>query len=242
MSAVSSASRLRVVLRLELLTQWRYRFPHAAVFSGLLWLALLLPIPAESRRVVEPYVILGDLAIVGYFFIAGSVFFEKGERTLTALVATPMRFGEYLSAKLAVLTALSTLLAVLVVTITSGTHYHLGYLLAGVVLGTLLMLLAGFVTALPFRSVSDWYLPAMLPLALLNGPVLHYSGVWESWLLYLLPTQGPLLFLGAAFGEKTVTWWQLAYGVGYPLVALAGLAWLARRLFDRHVVGRIGGA
>ncbi|MCP2165714.1 ABC transporter permease [Goodfellowiella coeruleoviolacea] len=240
--SASHPGRLGVLLRLELLTQLRYRFPHAAVFSGLLWLAMLLPMPSVTRRVVEPYVMLGDLAVVGYFFVSGSVFFEKGEGTLHALVATPLRFAEYLASKLAVLTALSVSLAVLVATISAGTHYHLGYLLLGAVLGTLLMLLVSFVTALPFQSISDWYLPAMLPLALLTAPVLHFSGLWPSWLLYLVPTQGPLAFLGAAFGQRSMPWWELVYGIAYPLVFLTALAWLAGRMFDRHVVGRRGGA
>ena len=61
---------------------------HAA---GFLWLALLLPMPSDLRSTAEPYVILGDLMIVGYFFVAGSVFFEKGERIPDAVVATVQR-------------------------------------------------------------------------------------------------------------------------------------------------------
>ena len=55
------------------------------------------------RPVAEPYVLLGDTCIIGFFFIAGTVFFEKQERTLGAVISTPLRFWEYLSAKLAVL-------------------------------------------------------------------------------------------------------------------------------------------
>ena len=42
-------------------------------------------------------------AIIGFFFIAGTVFFEKQERTLGAVISTPLRFWEYLSAKLTLL-------------------------------------------------------------------------------------------------------------------------------------------
>ena len=75
-------------LRLEVVLQNRQRFLHAAVFSGLIWLVVLLPMPSTLRAAAEPYVLLGDIAIIGFFFIGGSVFFEKQERTLSAVIST----------------------------------------------------------------------------------------------------------------------------------------------------------
>ena len=90
-------TRLASAVRLEVTLQVRQRFLHAAVFSGLIWLAVLLPMPHHLRPVAEPYVLLGDLAIIGFFFVGGSVFFEKQERTLGAgggLVAATRLGGE----------------------------------------------------------------------------------------------------------------------------------------------------
>jgi fluoroquinolone transport system permease protein len=235
-------SRLGAALRLEARLQWRYRFLHAAAFSGLLWLALLLPLPLHLRSMAEPYVILGDLALVGYFFIAGAVFFEKGERTLLAVVTTPLRFREYLASKVIALTALSVLLAVFVATATHGAHYNLPLLVLGATLGTVLMLLAGFVTSMPFASISDWFMPAVVPVAVFNLPIFHFSGIWEAPWFYLVPTQGPLLLLGAAFEQKVLAGWQVAYAVVYPLLFAGPMYLLARRMFDRYVMERIGGA
>ena len=97
-------TRLASALRLEVTLQVRQRFLHAAVFSGLIWLAVLLPMPqqpAPGRRALHP--VGRHLAIIGFFFIGGTVFFEKQERTLGAVISTPLRFWEYLAAKLAVL-------------------------------------------------------------------------------------------------------------------------------------------
>ncbi|WP_024874034.1 hypothetical protein [Saccharomonospora piscinae] len=235
-------SRLGAVLRLELVLQRRYRFLHAAVLSGALWLALLLPMPPDLRSAAEPYVIIGDLTIVGFFFVAGAVFFEKDERTLDAVVASPVRFGEYLAAKVLVLTTVSVVIAVFVATATHGVGYHVPSLLAGAALGTVLMLLLGFVSALPFTSVSDWFMPAVLPIAVFNLPILAYAGVWETPLLYAVPTYGPLLFLGAAFDQVTLVPWQVAYGLGYPVLWAASLWWLARRWFDRFLIAKTGDA
>jgi fluoroquinolone transport system permease protein len=130
-------NRLASAVRLELTLQIRQRFLHAAVFSELIWLAVLLPMSRGLRLVAEPYILLGDTCIIGFFFIAGTVFFEKQERTLGALISTPLRFWEYLAAKLAVLLLVSLFVAVVVATIVHGVGYRPALLVAGVVLGTL---------------------------------------------------------------------------------------------------------
>lgn len=234
-------TRFLSALRLEVTLQNRQKFLHAAVFSGLIWLAVLLPMPHTLRPVAEPYILLGDVAIIGFFFIGGTVFFERQERTLGAVISTPLRFWEYLSAKIAVLLAISLIVAIVVVTVAHGFAFHLVSLLVGVLLGTLLMLLVGFITSLPFTSVSDWFMSATVPLAVMSGlPVLHYSGVWPNPVLYLIPTQGPLLLLGTAFDQVDLVPWQVAYAVVYPVVCAAGLCWAAKVLFGRYVIERSG--
>ncbi|MFV0494388.1 fluoroquinolone transporter permease [Mycobacterium sp.] len=233
-------TRLARAVCLELTSQLRQRFLHAAVFSGLIWLAVLLPMPPGLRRAAEPYVLCGDITIIGFFFIAGAVFFEKQERTLGAVICTPLRFFEYLFAKLLVLLMISLGVAVVVVTVAHGLDYRVMPVLAGVTLGTLLMLLVGFVTSLPFASISDWFLAATIPLAVMNLPVLYLSGLWPHPVLYLLPMQGPLLLLGSAFGQLSLQAWQVAYAVGYPLLCVAGLCWAARALFTRYVLAGDG--
>ncbi|KWX57902.1 fluoroquinolone transporter permease [Mycobacterium sp. NAZ190054] len=227
-------------LRLEARLQVRQRFVHAAVISGMLWLVVLLPMPHGLRSIVEPYVLIGDITVVGFFFIGGSVFLEKQERTLGAVICSPLRFSEYLSVKIVVLSGVSLFIAVVVATATHGTHYRPGLLVAGVLLGTLVMLLVGFISALPFDSVSDWFLSTVVPLLILSLPVLHLLGVWTSPVLYLIPTQGPLLMFAAVFDQISLAPWQIGYAVGYPLLCAVGLYKLAGRMFGRYVIERSG--
>jgi fluoroquinolone transport system permease protein len=232
--------RLVSALRLELTLQVRQRFLHAGIFSGLIWLAVLLPMPASLRPVAEPYVLVGDISIIGFFFIGGVVFFEKQERTIGAIISSPLRFWEYLAAKLIVLVMVSLFVALVVPTIAHGFAYHVVPLVVGVVLGTLVMLLVGFISSLPFASVTDWFLAATIPLAVLSLPILYYSGVWPNPVLYLIPSQGPLLLLGSAFDQVTLAPWQVIYSVLYPVVCLVGLCWAAKALFGRYVIERSG--
>ena len=174
-------TRLASALRLELTLQIRQKFLHAAVFSGLIWLAVLLPMSRACGRSPSPTFLLGDTCIIGFFFVAGTVFFEKQERTLGAVISTPLRFWEYLSAKLALLILISLFVAVVVPLISHDFGYHPLPLVVATVLGTLLMLLVGFTSSLPFTSISDWFLVATIPLAVMTvPPVLYYSGVWPN--------------------------------------------------------------
>lgn len=196
--------------------------------------------PVSLRPVAEPYVLVGDIAIIGFFFVGGTVFFEKQERTIGAIVSTPLRFWEYLAAKLTVLLAISLFVAVVVATIVHGLGYHLLPLVAGIVLGTLLMLLVGFSSSLPFASVTDWFLAAVIPLAImLAPPVVHYPPVAQPGALPH-PHPGPLLLLGAAFDQVSLAPWQVGYAVVYPIVCAAGLCRAAKALFGRYVVQRSG--
>ncbi|OBK06209.1 fluoroquinolone transporter permease [Mycolicibacterium conceptionense] len=234
-------TRLMAATRLELLVQYRQKFLHAGIFSGLIWLAVLLPMPHSLRPVAEPYVLVGDIAIIGFFFIGGSVFFEKQERTLGAVISTPLRFWEYLTAKLVVLLSISLLVALVVSTVADGFSYRPVPLILGVVLGTLLMLVVGFITSLPFASVTDWFLAATIPLAvMLVPPLIYFSGLWPHPVLYVVPTQGPLLLLGAAFDQVSLSDWQLLYSVLYPVLSLVVLWRVAHVLFVRYVVERSG--
>jgi fluoroquinolone transport system permease protein len=215
-------------------------FLHAAIFSGLIWLAVLLPMTPQLRAIAEPYILMGDISIIGFFFIGGSVFFEKQERTLGAIISTPLRFWEYLAAKLVVLSVLSLFVALIIVSVAHGVAYRPVPLIVGVVLGTVVMLLVGFITALPFTSASDWFISATIPLAVMALPMLHFSGVWPHPVLYVIPTQGPLMLFGDAFGQVTLSSWQAGYAVAYPVVCALALWWLAKTSFERFVVARSG--
>jgi fluoroquinolone transport system permease protein len=103
------------------------------------------------------------------------------------------------------------------------------------------MLLVGFTTSLPFDSVTDWFLAATIPLAIMTvPPVVYYSGLWPNPALYLIPTQGALLLLGTAFDQVVLSPWQVVYAVMYPVVCLVGLCWLAKVMFVRCVIERSG--
>ncbi len=233
-------SRFASTLRLDLLLQLRYGFYYAAAFVTPFWIAMLLPLPDSVLQIAVPLVVFAELAVIGYYFIAGMVLFEKGERTLYALVCTPLRFGEYLTSKLATLTMMAVAASLVVVTAGYGIGFDLTLFIPSVVFVSLIALLAGFISVLPFDSITRYLLPSQPPLAVMSLPLLPFLGLWQSPAFYLIPTHGALLLLGGAFGATSLTVWQILYAVLYQFLWVFILVLVARRTFDRYVVRRGG--
>lgn len=231
-------SRLVSLVRLDLLLQLRYGFYYAAAFVTLLWIVLLYPLPVSTLDLATPLVIFAELAVIGYYFIAGTVLFEKGERTLFAVTITPTRFGEYLVSKLATLTAMATGASLVLALTIYGTDFDVGLLLSGVILVSLISLLAGFITVLPFDQITRYLIPSQLPLTLISVPLVSFLGIWHSPVFYLFPTHGPLLLLGGAFGTIPLASWQILYAIVYGLLCIFMLVLAAHRMFTRYVVAR----
>lgn len=233
-------SRLVPTVRLDLQQQLRYGFYYAAGFVTLLWIVLLYSLPGAVEEVAVTFVVFTDLSAVGYVFIAGAVLFEKGEKTLLALLSTPLRFREYLASKLVTLTALALIMSLAVIAAGYGLRFNPALLILGVIFTSLVSLLVGFIFVAPFDSVSEYLIPGQLPVLVLVAPLIYFFGILPSPIFYLIPTHGSLLLLGGAFGITQLLAWQIAYAVLYQLLWVTGLALLARRVFDRYIVARGG--
>ena len=231
--------RLAATVRLDLRLQWRNGFYYVVAFVLACWFVLLTRLPAIDWGYVLPAVVFGNLVMVNFYFIAGLVLLEKGEGTLEAQVVTPLADWEYLVSKTGTLTALSLVEQVVIVWSAHGGGFAVGPLVAGIVLAAILYTLVGFLLIARYRSINEYMFPSVLFTAVLSLPMLHYFGLWDTWLLHLHPFTAPLVLLAGAF--RPMPPWQWAYGVLYS-AAWAGLLLLAsRRTFDRFIVAREGG-
>ena len=231
--------RLAATVRLDLRLQMRNGFYYAVAFVLACWFVLLtiLP-PAIDWGYLLPAVVFGNLVMVNFYFVAGLVLLEKNEGTLEAQVVTPLADWEYLASKTVTLAALSLVEQVVIVWSAHGAGFAGGPLVAGIVLAAILYTLTGFVLVARYRSINEYLFPSVFFTLVLSLPMLHYFGVWDTWLLYLHPFTAPLVLLAAAF--RPIPSWQWAYGVLYSAV-WAGLLLLAgRQAFDRYIVAREG--
>lgn len=234
--------RLLATMRTDLRLQLRNGFYIAAAFVVLVLVILLRQLPEASRSLGLPMLIFGNLLINGFFFVAGLVLLEKGEGTLEAQVVTPLRTGEYLASKIVTLTLLSLVESGLIVLLTVGLNVSWPALLAGVVLMTPLLVLAGFLLVSRYDTLNEFMFPAVGAVAVLSLPLLPAMGLLEGVLdgawVYVMPVEPSWLLLQAAVAP--VEPWQPIYGL------LAGALWvaiafvLAQRAFYRFVIMKQG--
>lgn len=231
-------TRLGSALRLDFLIERRYGFLYASFASVPVWVAVLTALPEQRLGAFVPAVVFVDIALVGFYFIAGLVLYEKDEATLYALIVSPLRFREYLTSKLVSLTALALVLSALLVTIAFGFSANWPYVLLGTALMSVTSLLVGFIAVSPFSSFSAYLIPSQVYAFVLYLPLIPHFGLWESPVFYLIPTQGAMLLLAGGF--TPITAWQVVYALVSGTVWVVALSLIAGRMFDRYVVERQG--
>jgi fluoroquinolone transport system permease protein len=222
-------SRLLATVRCDLRLQIRNGFYAATLFITVFWAAILLRAGALDLRWLLPPMLIGT-----FFFIGALVLLEKGEGTLTAQVVTPLRVGEYLSAKLITLSGLALAETLILVPVIAGWRFDALLLIAGVVLAAALYCLFGFIAAARHTAINEYLLPSGVYVAGLWLPLLAYMAQWRPWLFYLHPFSAPLVLLEAAFGAATPG--QVVYGLAYSMLWIVLLSIWSGRVFRRWVI------
>lgn len=219
--------------------QLRQGFYYAAGFVLVVLIAVGRELPADALAWLLPVIVLANVQVNGFYFLAGLVLLEKAEGTLEAQVVTPLRPAEYLASKVTTLTALSVVENVLLVLATRGAGAVSAPLVAGIVLATVLFCLAGFLAVARHDSINELLMPSFLYTAVLSLPLVPYFGLVESRFFDLHPLQAPLLLMAEPFAMVAGEVSALALA-SCALGTLAG-ARLCLRAFDRFVVRCEGG-
>ncbi len=231
--------RFQKALQLDFRLQQRYGLLYAAAFLTLVWIVVLKSMPEESLSSMVPMLVFVDLSVIGFFFIAGQILFEKSERSLYALVVTPLTYREYLSAKLVSLTLMALVVSMIMTVFTYGWNFSIFWLLVGVSLMSVFALLLGLISVAPYSSISDFVIPGQIYMLLMNVPLFYLFGVSDSILFYLIPTQGAMLLIYHAFNP--IETWELIYGILYMLIWIGILIKVSQNSFQRYVVAERGG-
>lgn len=220
--------------------QRRNGFYVAAAFTVVVMVVLLRQIPPAGRLAALPVVLLGELLINCFYFVAGQVLLEKGEGTLEAQVVTPLRPAEYLAAKVVSLTGLSLVEVAAIVALGVGLDAVRSWpaLAASVLLMGPLLVLAGFLTVSRFDTINEFLFPSALVLFVLVLPLFSAPGLLPGSWVYAHPVQPSLTWLTAAFAP--VKAWELVYGLIYGAAAIAAAFYLALAAFHRFVVVKPG--
>lgn len=225
--------RTVATLGLNLGRQARSGFWLVALIAGALVAALVRALPRpEGPGQWWPVVILGELAVTGFYFAAVHVLLEHDEGTLVARAVTPMRGGEYLAALVASLVLLALVESAVLVLIGRGTQMQWGPFLTGVACLAGLEVLYGVIAVAGYDSMSGFLLPSGVWTLVLIIPVAPLVGL-QGWWLWLHPLQGAFTLVQIGFDQAPA--WEAA-----PAVAASG-AWACGGLLvaRRRLTGMI---
>ena len=232
-------SRLWSTVQWDWRLQWRQGIMVVAALLLLVWGALFSQVDSAFLPYLLPPVLYLDLSIFGFYFMAGLLYLEKADGVLAALVVTPMRRWHSLVAKIVTLSLLGLLMSILFVGVLHRESVNWAALLIGVLLNSVLFVLASFLLAVRYDAINEFLIPSICVLALAQVPFVDFYGLWSGWPLYLLPFQSSLLLIRGAFEPLAV--WQWLYALGYVLLCIGVGFWWSLRVFEHFVVRSAGG-
>lgn len=234
---IRAVARLASLLRWDLVLQVRQGFLLAGVVVAGTWIAL-------AARAVDPEFVswapafaVGNLSITAFYFVAGLVLFERGEGSLQAVFSTPIRPAEYLASKVVSLALFGVVETGAILLACFGPALSWGPLCLGMFLASAIYTLVGLQVVLRYEGISEFILPSVPWLVLLELPVLGSLGLWDSPLLWVLPLRPPLLVLEWAVAPQRVGTAALAFGIAGSLAWIAILATGCRRALRRFTAG-----
>jgi len=180
---------------------------------------LALALNTESLKTALPMLFLFALGGTSLLYVLGLVVFEKDEGTLFALLVSPLTTHEYFMSELISLTGLALLESLIIV--------------GGVLLMGVMLTLMGFILIVRYNTLTDAFLPLLVAGLGLNLPALYFLDIVPNALILLVPSSAPTMLSWGAWHPLEA--WEVAYGVGYSLLLIAGLYRWAMSAFYRHI-------
>lgn len=220
------------LLKWDLLLLAKYGILPVAMGIGALYIGLiyLLNIPTD----IVILIIFSDPSMMGFIFIGVMVLFEKQSGTSSALVVTPLKPWQYLLSKSITLTIPAIIISI-VIAYFSDAYVNYFLLIFTVSLTSILFLLLGFVGAQRVRTFNQYILIIPMFLAPLCIPIVHFFGLWESPLMWIIPTHSSLVMLKSAFNEFRI--WETLISLSILLIYIY-FAWIwALKEYQKSMTG-----
>lgn len=230
--------RFLSTLRWDIVRQFREGFYYVSAFVAFLMAILLRQLGKVDWALWWPAVLLENLVMNAFYFMAGMVLLEKSEGTLEAQIVTPLRTGEYLASKVLSLFVLSALESLALVVAVSGADFNWLWMLTGIAFMVAIYALYGFFVVARYDTIAEFILPSALWTMGFSVPLLSYFDLWQHWSLYLHPLQAALILIQAAYTPLPA--WQVVYGVLYASLWVGVGYWVSRRAFHRFVITKEG--
>ncbi|MEX2583871.1 MAG: hypothetical protein WD766_11385 [Gemmatimonadota bacterium] len=196
-------------------------------------LVLAIPVQARADSVSwVPAIVILNLQVTTFFFVAGLILLERDEGSLMALAVSPLTPGRYLGTRTITLTGLALLETFAIIAIAFQTGSRPVLLLGGAVAVAVVSTGFGAAVASRFDSANAMLLPATLADTLLLLPVLPHFGLAPSEPFLAHPLEPAMALMRLAYVDADAL--DLVYGVG------GSILWSMAAFFvGRHAIARM---
>ncbi|MBD1372074.1 hypothetical protein IC620_06835 [Hazenella sp. IB182357] len=213
-----------------------------AVFLAILLSQLTSPSQLYTVVPVMTLLVIGGSTLL---YVAAMILLEKGERTLHAVVVTPLQTSQYLGAKIGSLTLLATLESLFMIVglmaimrLSGPILWPNGFVLVGGILAiAIIYILIGIILVVRFNKITDFLVPMSGVAILLQLPFLHFLNIVQHPLFLFIPTSAQTLWMQGAFVPLSVGEW--CYALGYTVLCFVGLFIWAKSAFHKHVIQKV---
>lgn len=226
-------NKLIIALRGDLVRQWRYQLIGAAVLVTALYSLILIPMKQHELDKAMLFLIFSDPVALGMLFIGSLILFERTDRTLEAIVITPLKRWQYLWSKALSLTLIALACSVAMALVGFGWRVNWFWYLVGIALSSFIFVFLGFAIVTTCRTFNQYIMKMgiyLIPVAL---PLLNYAGVTDTKLWYIIPTQATLILMNTIVEAQLVG--DIIYAVLYLLLWCVGSFYFAMRAFDHYL-------
>ena len=234
-------SNLKNMISWEFILLYRYKIIHISILSMFLYFLSTQAVQSlQDQTQIHTVLLFFDPAIIGIVFVGALVLFEKSENILQALVLTPMKTDDYLLSKIISLTILSIISATVFISlmvIFNETEFNIFYLITGIILTSVMLILLGFIIVSRVQNINGYLLGIIISfLALTFPPLLDLFGLFENPVFYLWPTQASFLLFDGVFLASNLELWEIIYGIGYQVLWIGILYYLAKEAFYKYII------
>ncbi len=245
--AVGGGSRLLNALRLDATLQVRFLFPQIYAVVTIIYILLFkFTDLRDAMALFLPAFLFSEPGMLGFFFVAVHVFFERSQRTIAAVVVTPLRPGEYISALALASAAIATAAGLAAYAVVVGTS---GLACSGGVFALVLLALALFLTATlhgmiglgvsaHYTDFTYFLIGSLVVLVPLTMPLLTLFGWLPHWATVWVPSYPAVFSLKSLMSRPPDV--ARYFTLLVPLLVWNGLAFVwVRRVFERRVRSRL---
>ena len=228
--------RLITTIKWDLTLQAKNNILTIAIIIAALYTVIFMSIPTNDIDILVVVFVFFEPTTLGFIFLGAIIIFEKRNRTLSAVVVTPLKHWQYLWSKAISLSLIGLLCGLAMGIIGHGFNFNYLFFSSGIVLSSILFIFMGFIVISRIKTFNEFMISSALYFTPISLPLLNFFNITDSLFLYLIPSQASLILLESAFKEVEI--WKIIYSYLYLATWIIIMFFFAKKAFVKKIISK----